>query len=146
LDNLLSSLRASREAVVRGVTPLGKDQPLPARRALRPTTSRPAELGNFTRKEYPVLRKTGFYLIALAAVVIGLLVGTLNSTPVYLDLLWIQFELPLGLAVLLGFSVGLLTGLSMIYLARVLPLRLQLRKARANLSRQESPGLNSTDD
>jgi len=37
------SLRACREAVVRGVTPLGKDQPLPARRALRPTTSRLAE-------------------------------------------------------------------------------------------------------
>jgi hypothetical protein len=28
-----ASLRASWEAVVRGVTPLGKDQPLPARRA-----------------------------------------------------------------------------------------------------------------
>ena len=27
------SLRASREAVVRGVAPLGKDEPLPARRA-----------------------------------------------------------------------------------------------------------------
>ena len=33
LGHLGSSLRASREAVVRGVTPLGKDQPLPARRA-----------------------------------------------------------------------------------------------------------------
>ena len=43
LGHLGSSLRASREVVVRGVTPLGKDQPLPARRALRPTTSRLAE-------------------------------------------------------------------------------------------------------
>ena len=93
-----------------------------------------------------MLRKTGFYLIAFTAVVVGLLVGTLNSTPVYLDLLWIQFELPLGLAILLGFSVGLLTGLSMIYLARVLPLRLQLRKAKVNLNRQETAGLSSTDD
>ena len=33
LEHLDSSLRACREAVVRGVTPLGKDQPLPARRA-----------------------------------------------------------------------------------------------------------------
>ena len=33
LDHLGSSLRASREAVVRGVAPLGKDAPLPARRA-----------------------------------------------------------------------------------------------------------------
>ncbi len=43
LDHLGSSLRASREAVVRGVTPLGKDMPLTARRALRPTASRLAE-------------------------------------------------------------------------------------------------------
>jgi len=43
LDHLACSLRASREAVVRGVTPLGKDTPLPARRALRPTASRLAE-------------------------------------------------------------------------------------------------------
>ncbi len=35
LDHLGSSLRASREAVVRGVAPLGKDAPLPARRAWR---------------------------------------------------------------------------------------------------------------
>ena len=33
LDHLSSPLRASREAVVRGVAPLGKDAPLPARRA-----------------------------------------------------------------------------------------------------------------
>ncbi len=33
LGPLDSSLRACREAVVRGVTPLGKDQPLPASRA-----------------------------------------------------------------------------------------------------------------
>ncbi len=33
LDHLASSLWASREAVVRGVAPLGKDAPLPARRA-----------------------------------------------------------------------------------------------------------------
>ena len=44
LGHLGTSLRASWEAVVRGVTPLGKDQPLPARRALRPTTSQLAEL------------------------------------------------------------------------------------------------------
>ena len=52
LGHLLSSLRASREAVVRGVTPLGKDVPLPARRALRPTASRLAEHVNSTLKEY----------------------------------------------------------------------------------------------
>ncbi len=48
LDLLACSLRASREAVVRGVAPLGKGAPLPARRALRPTASRLAEPNNIT--------------------------------------------------------------------------------------------------
>ena len=84
--------------------------------------------------------------MAVAAIVLGLLVGTLNSSPVQLDLLWIQFELPLGLAILLGFSLGVLLGLSAIYLARVLPLRLQLRKARAALVKQDTSNLSPPDD
>lgn len=98
------------------------------------------------------MKKIGFILVAIAAIVVGLLVGTLNADPVQLDLLWIQFELPLGLTILLGFSLGLVTGLSIVYFARVLPLRLQLRKARAALVKQESPveqdtpGLNLADD
>ena len=98
------------------------------------------------------MKKIGFILVGIAAIVVGLLVGALNADPVQLDLLWIQFEIPLGLAILLGFSLGLVTGLSMIYFARVLPLRLQLRKARAGLTKQDSPGeqdtpgLNLSDD
>lgn len=92
------------------------------------------------------MKKLGFILMAVAAIVLGLLVGTLNSSPVQLDLLWIQFELPLGLAILLGFSLGVLLGLSAIYLARVLPLRLQLRKARAALVKQDTSNLSLPDD
>ena len=92
------------------------------------------------------MKKLGFILLAIAATVLGLLVGTLNSSPVQLDLLWVQFELPLGLAVLLGFSTGVLLGLGTVYIARVLPLRHQLRKARAALTRQESTDLSPPDD
>ena len=84
------------------------------------------------------MKKLGFILVALMAVVVGLLVGTLNSAPVQLDLLWIQFELPLGLAILLGFSVGISLGLGMVYFASVLPLRYQLRKTRAALKKQDT--------
>ncbi len=90
--------------------------------------------------------------MAIMAIVVGLLVGTLNSGQVQLDLLWVQFELPLGLTILLGFALGMLTGLAMLYLARVLPLRLQLRKARTALLKFENPGqqenldLNLSDD
>lgn len=84
--------------------------------------------------------------MAIVAIVVGLLVGTLNSSPVSLDLLWVQFELPLGLAILLGFSLGILLGLSAVYLARVLPLRLQLRKARAALAKKDNIDLSLPDD
>ena len=92
------------------------------------------------------MKKLGFILIAIVAIVVGLLVGTLNSSPVQLDLLWIQFELPLGLAILLGFSLGVVSGLSVIYIARVLPLRLKLRKARAALIKQDNTDLSLPDD
>ena len=52
LDYLGSSLRASREALARGVAPLGKGGPFPARCALRSNASRLAEQGNITLKEY----------------------------------------------------------------------------------------------
>jgi hypothetical protein len=52
LDHLVYSLRASREAVVCGVAPFGKDQPFPARRALHPTTSRFAEPVNSALREH----------------------------------------------------------------------------------------------
>ena len=92
------------------------------------------------------MKKAGFYLTAIAAVVVGLLVGTLNSAPVQLDLLWIQFELPLGLAVLLGFAAGLMAGLTLLYLGRVLPLKVRLRKARTRLARAEARETNPADD
>ena len=92
------------------------------------------------------MKKLGFILIAIVAIVIGLLVGTLNSSPVQLDLLWIRFELPLGLAILLGFSLGVVSGLSVIYIARVVPLRLQLRKVRAALVKNENADLSLPDD
>ena len=92
------------------------------------------------------MKRLGFILVALVAIVVGLLVGTLNSNPVPLDLLWVQFELPLGLAILLGFSLGILLGLTTVYLARVLPLRLQLRKARFALAKKENSDLSLPDD
>jgi len=92
------------------------------------------------------VKKIGFILVAILAIVVGLLVGTLNSGHVQLDLLWTQLELPLGLAILLGFSLGMLVGLGMIYFTRVLPLRLQLRKARAAPGKQDNAGPILPDD
>lgn len=93
-----------------------------------------------------MLRKAGFFVVALAVIAVGLIVGTLNSSSVSLDLLWFQLELPLGLAVLSGFAFGLLAGSAMTWLGRVLPLRLQLRKTHKALIKQDAPGLNTSDD
>ena len=92
------------------------------------------------------MKKIGFILVACIAIVIGLLIGTLNSSPVQLDLLWVQFELPLGLAILLGFSVGILLGMSAVYIVRVLPLRLQLRKARTASAGKDHTDISLPDD
>ncbi len=52
LIHLGGSLRVSREAVVRGVAPLGKGMPFPARCASRSTASRLAVPTNITMQEY----------------------------------------------------------------------------------------------
>jgi putative membrane protein len=92
------------------------------------------------------MKRIGFILLAIAAVLVGLLIGTLNSSPVQLDLLWLQLESPLGLVILMGFSLGIVMGLGIIYFSRVLPLRLQLRKIRAKLIKQDTADLNLPDD
>ena len=84
--------------------------------------------------------------MAIFATLLGLLVGTLNSDPVHLDLLWTQFTLPLGLAILLGFSLGVVMGLSILYIYRVLPLRLQLRNARAAITKHHASDSSLPDD
>ena len=52
LNHLRCSLRASRDAVVRGAAPLGKGVPLPARRASLPAASQLAELIHSTSLDH----------------------------------------------------------------------------------------------
>jgi len=85
------------------------------------------------------LYRLAFILVTLLAIAVGLLVGTLNSDIVSLDLLWIRLEWPLGLIVLGAAGAGLLLGLLLSWLFRILPLRAQLRKAR-----REEAGLPTT--
>ena len=86
-----------------------------------------------------------FSIAAILAVTVGLLVGTLNSDRVSLDLLWLQVQWPLGLLLLLSLAVGLLLGLFISYLGQVLPLRLKLRKSKAEAVRAENRDLTVAD-
>jgi len=71
-----------------------------------------------------------FIIVITLAVAMGLLVGTLNSDMVGVDLLWVQLEWPLGLLVLSFLSLGLFLGLGLAWFFTILPLRVQLRKLR----------------
>lgn len=72
--------------------------------------------------------KVLFILLAVLAVAAGLLLGTLNSEAVVLDLLWVQLNWPLGLVVVMMLAAGLLLGVVMTWLMAVLPLRLAHRR------------------
>ena len=71
-----------------------------------------------------------FIVIAILAVFTGLLLGTLNSDAVTVDLLWLQITWPLGLIILSSAAAGLLFGLCVTWFFTILPLRVQLRKLR----------------
>ncbi len=70
-----------------------------------------------------------FIIIAVLAISLGLLIGTLNSDTVGIDLLWVQLQWPLGLLILCVFAVGLLTGVLLAWLFGIMPLRVRLRKS-----------------
>jgi len=80
-----------------------------------------------------------FGLLALAAVVLGLVVGAFNADRATLDLLWVQLDWPLGLLVLCAFALGLLVGMALLYLSMVLPLRFRLRRSRSESAVAETP-------
>ena len=79
--------------------------------------------------------RVAFIVVAVLAVGFGLVVGTLNSEPVRLDLLWAQVEWPLGLVTVGACAAGLLLGLLLAWLFSVLPLRARLRKTREQARR-----------
>jgi uncharacterized integral membrane protein len=87
-----------------------------------------------------------FGLLAVLAAGSGLLVGTLNSDRVTLDLLWVQLHWPLGLLLLIALASGILLGLLISYFAQVLPLRMKLRKQKAEAARAERQVMTGTDD
>ena len=85
-----------------------------------------------------------FIIVVALAVFIGLLLGTLNSEAVNVDLLWVQIRWPLGLLVLSSVAVGFLLGICLVWFFTILPLRVQLRKLRSEASDTPSRSLKNT--
>lgn len=73
--------------------------------------------------------RIGFIIVAVLAIALGLLLGTLNSDSVSVDLLWVQLQWPLGLLILCVLAVGLLAGFLLAWVFGILPLRARLRKS-----------------
>jgi len=92
-----------------------------------------------------MLHRIGFIILALGAVALGLVVGTLNSEAVTVDLLWVRIDWPLGLVMLSSLVLGLAFGMLIVWLATVIPLRLRLRKLKAHSTAFENESIDSTD-
>lgn len=93
-----------------------------------------------------MIYRIGFIILALAAVALGLVVGTLNADPVSVDLLWVQIRWPLGLVMLVSLVLGFVIGLLILWLGSVVPLRIRMRKLRSESSAARSDLLDSHHD
>ncbi len=72
-------------------------------------------------------------LIAIAFVVLGVLIGSLNEQRVRLDLGWTAIPASLGVLVLAALSIGVVAGGLMVALSSVLPLQRRLKQSSASL-------------
>ncbi len=73
--------------------------------------------------------RLSLYILAILAIGTGLILGTLNADSVAVDLLWWQFVAPLGGTLVLTFVFGTFIGIFAIYVLRIMPLRMALRRA-----------------
>ena len=94
----------------------------------------------------PALYRIFFIIIVVLAIALGLVIGTLNSEPASVDLMWIRLDWPLGLVILSAASVGLFTGLILAWFFSILPLRSRLRKARGGSADGSNGMLKNTND
>lgn len=85
-----------------------------------------------------------FILLAALAIIAGLLLGSLNSEPVTLDLLFIQLNWPLGLIAVLLFSIGIVLSIAGVWLLAVLPMKMAQRRDNRELEtlRTDSQAVN----
>ncbi|MBD8524585.1 lipopolysaccharide assembly protein LapA domain-containing protein [Pseudomarimonas arenosa] len=70
------------------------------------------------------------WILAAAAVFVGLGFGALNGAPVSIDLYFTNLQLPLGGALLSALLLGTALGGGCVWLLRVWPLSTQLRRAQ----------------
>jgi putative membrane protein len=79
-------------------------------------------------------------IVAIACILLGAIVGALNTQPVLLDLGIASVRASLGLSVLVALLLGVLVGGTILAIGVVAPLRRRLRRAEnaSRLPRTES--------
>lgn len=82
--------------------------------------------------------RISLYILAILALLLGMVIGTLNSDSASIDLFWTQLELPLGATLVIAFVLGVLLGLFALYVFRVLPMAMLLRRTQKKLRQLES--------
>lgn len=94
------------------------------------------------------MRRWVLLIVVILAVVLGLLVGILNDEVVTLDILVTSLQASLGLVVMAAFAIGLLLGVTAIWVLRVLPMQFRIkrlqREARQLQSAQQPSDSSST--
>lgn len=79
-------------------------------------------------------------IAAIACILLGAIVGALNTQPIALDLGMVTIRASLGLSVLVALLLGVLVGGGILAVAVVAPLRRRLRRAdtAARMTRNEA--------
>ena len=80
------------------------------------------------------------YVVAIACLLAGAMVGALNPQPVVLDLGITTLHAGLGLSVLVALLVGVLVGGGSVVIGVVLPLRRRLQREIAGLAAATDTG------
>lgn len=80
------------------------------------------------------------YVVAIACLLAGAMVGALNPQPVVLDLGITTLHAGLGLSVLVALLVGVLVGGGSVVIGVVLPLRRRLQRETAGLAAATDTG------
>ena len=72
-------------------------------------------------------------IIAVTCILLGAIVGALNTQPVLLDIGFASVRASLGLSVLVALLLGVVVGGGILAIGVVAPLRRRLRRAEQNL-------------
>lgn len=77
--------------------------------------------------------------MALACILLGAVIGVLNTEPVILDLGFVTLRTSLGLSVLVALLLGVIAGGTILAVAVVAPLRRRLRIAQGTQRKDAAP-------